>query len=1565
MGRSTKSLSHTVARTALIIGVGLAAAAEGPTRLTTLLAPWTAPPAHACCNLIPAAESIFPSTLGSTASPVTTPGGIVKIQLTPCDTSDRFDLNPLNHQVRIMFEPPDAGTSTDTEEILDPAVPGRGAFCASGTDLAGQPCTSDADCRGKCAGGTNVGIFCDTDGECPASRCIPASRCLPSVTVADCAAGGCNTLSFVMPLTDAGDCAGRNEPLAGPAKVRVEDKDTLAVVAEIGALSEPTFSCDRQPESVFGHFTVLPTPNVFSDLVSGAETRVRATLDGGNNILIPFEYLAILPRGIGMPIARLLQGQSGIEAFPGGGIPISFPESQQPNFNFVRAFTVDGRPLPPLLDVNTAGELVGSVDARAGVIRIARTDGEVPPLYDFTTRFCAGKGPIVVDRDDDCPGGACVAGTCDGGANDGLGCTLGPPRFSVAQSAAVELKGLRASKDAVAFVREDGVVQLLDVASGSASNTNLQVAQIDSGPALDIQDNLLAFLEPGIDPNGVLRVFTSDGAELTGMSGLDADRTPVLNGRSVAVSGSLVFFRGSGSGVCGRVESTIQPPTAESCGRVNDAVDGTGNDLVLPGTGGSTLTCGNTFIGGGSNLESPFPLSGGKLIFDVADCRDPTNLVLAASSGTGPTDCSQAGCFFVAPVAIPNTMTPAFSACVIEKFTADASGTLNALTGEQSALINISTEPFITGDLDGGKPGIQPCPECIGGLCTTGPNAGLACTPGGITNTSHDCPPPPAASLGVGALLISPLTSGTTVLADGAGLFCPGQGGAPGTAGAFGTAARYVESTGTPPGNLLAATTPSEGRLTATFCIAKTGNVTADTAADLPGPGMTSIILSQQFAFVDSTLQVFDTGTASLRSVPPVDASVAAVADERAVVLTPESGGSLNPPDADTGDQVAQLYEIVGGVDTVTSLGVAASRIAISANLVAVTREEANENGPGPGGTNLNGDGDSTDETLATFDLNSRVLDDVGVASGAIATTEVCVGGSNVGAPCTADADCRVCTGGGEGSNDGDTCLNDGDCDGTCDLSGACHAFVAFVTPESAEGAAGIGCDDTPVQCDLTGDNDALDDALRAYNHTTDTIADTNLAAEEFVVGGRLVAFRTAETAQGNLPCNGDGDLDDDCMNVYDVARDIIYATGQSAIRCTLPGCNPFVPYEVKGDTVSFITDEVKQNQDLDGDGFVAGVVRQVFNVNSGAIDVFRISDDPTCGSDIALFPETLHGGTIVFEQLSETELGTDLNEDGALDDCVMVLEGDADEDGTFDAVDTCTESGNAEQTDSDLDGLGDACDPEAFCTPFAPPAPPLANAGFTAQCQAAIGKATKAYVRSRQGAVRGCLNRIAQGRLTGDPTTVCRGTVTGGVETLPRDERTARRLERAAARLQAKIAATCTNPQVGSLEACADTVADLPGCIASASGQGIAASTIGAYGDVGPLAGAERSCQQTAGAAATGYLKSVVGAMQACLNKWNAGRISGNPVVLCLGALGSGGVVQLPSDASTSRTILSAQTRLDTQIDARCTDTALAALDTCAGAQIAGAGNRAKQCLRCTNWRRAAEIIRNAYGPQ
>jgi len=78
---------------------------------------------------------------------------------------------------------------------------------------------------------------------------------------------------------------------------------------------------------------------------------------------------------------------------------------------------------------------------------------------------------------------------------------------------------------------------------------------------------------------------------------------------------------------------------------------------------------------------------------------------------------------------------------------------------------------------------IQSCPICdpTSSKCNSGPNDGLACTPGnsalgGEYPTSHDCPPPPANNLGalpIAFVLDSGTVSKTSVdLPDQANVFC-------------------------------------------------------------------------------------------------------------------------------------------------------------------------------------------------------------------------------------------------------------------------------------------------------------------------------------------------------------------------------------------------------------------------------------------------------------------------------------------------------------------------------------------------------------------------------------------------------------------------------------------------------------------------------------------------------------------------------------------------------------------------------------------------------------------------
>ena len=137
-------------------------------------------------------------------------------------------------------------------------------------------------------------------------------------------------------------------------------------------------------------------------------TVVRATIDRGGNLLVPWDWSGVFPPGQGSdPIARLVRaGQSGLEAFPapdprsGAGIII-------PSAAYVSSHTLTGGVLPPFLDVGPpsgggpfpGSVLVGTVDSLEGLLRIARNVGTDPAgeIFDLRSRLDGGVGPILIN----------------------------------------------------------------------------------------------------------------------------------------------------------------------------------------------------------------------------------------------------------------------------------------------------------------------------------------------------------------------------------------------------------------------------------------------------------------------------------------------------------------------------------------------------------------------------------------------------------------------------------------------------------------------------------------------------------------------------------------------------------------------------------------------------------------------------------------------------------------------------------------------------------------------------------------------------------------------------------------------------------------------------------------------------------------------------------------------------------------------------------------------------------------------------------------------------------------
>ena len=276
------------------------------------------------------------------------------------------------------------------------------------------------------------------------------------------------------------------------------------------------------------------------------------------------------------------------------------------------------------------------------------------------------------------------------------------------------------------------------------------------------------------------------------------------------------------------------------------------------------LGLGCLYIGGGASNEPPSLIP--ENATSIFETTDSVNLV--ASLGTSRADCTTGPqptqhcvnnpsvactsdadctgllgacafdptCFFGPPV--PVSGFP--STCVVNTFATDGSGTLDVLTGESSVSINLASRVF----LSLGQP--TPCPQCIGGACSYGENAGQACTTSNVNQTSLDCMPGSGSFVATLPVDLTPLSTGTATQTAADGIFCPGQV----NAGAFGQpTAQAISQTGSPAGDGSDGL-PHPSTLVSIFCIPMTGNLSVDGIADLPGPGSISLPGNATFTVV-------------------------------------------------------------------------------------------------------------------------------------------------------------------------------------------------------------------------------------------------------------------------------------------------------------------------------------------------------------------------------------------------------------------------------------------------------------------------------------------------------------------------------------------------------------------------------------------------------------------------------------------------------------------------------------------------------------------------------------------
>lgn len=516
-------------------------------------------------------------------------------------------------------------------------------------------------------------------------------------------------------------------------------------------------------------------------------------------------------------------------------------------------------------------------------------------------------------------------------------------------------------------------------------------------------------------------------------------------------------------------------------------------------------------------------------------------------------------------------------------------------------------------------------------------------------------------------------------------------------------------------------------------------------ATDLLGPGMDTngvtdvfarafdsgdplgidALLFEDGALDDTVLEAIDAVSGTVTTLCP--AEDVSVAGGGASFLRPEAeaGAPATPAcpkdslngDVDTDDEVVQLWP---GSGAVQDLNCAATAVSMSPAWVGALVSESGEQADG------NGDGDQTDDNVGLHRVagpfaGTTCTDGNWIHTGQAADTLTVSG--NTAVFITPESD--------QGASP--TGLNtDGDA--------LDRILQVYALNAGANSAAPTACTVAPGPATTCSAG-----VLQPANQFV--VGDLAVEACE---GSdvQLVAFSTSEAAEGmtnlnsmsNDAATGDADANDDVLQVYDAVSGILMNTGMAVLPCMFDACDPRQPFLVSGSTVKFLTLECGQGgtisgncsvdggTDLNNDGDDADIILHSFDFCTGWTTVigsvsFADGQNPLNVSDesqVFLSP----GGRcsvdppvacVDADDCSDGEL---CNVDTAKcvlaspstciplgDDCptgsvcyaedIVAATGveDVDDDGVPDEQDNCATTPNTDQTDTDSDGVGDACE--------------------------------------------------------------------------------------------------------------------------------------------------------------------------------------------------------------------------------------------------------------------------------
>ena len=212
----------------------------------------------------------------------------------------------------------------------------------------------------------------------------------------------------------------------------------------------------------------------------------------------------------------------------------------------------------------------------------------------------------------------------------------------------------------------------------------------------------------------------------------------LFGGQTVKNTATLTKRKSASAPACSC--GAVPPKQVHLINTVGTGDCGTVTDLSGASSG---LECAGLYLGSGSaalSLPAVTPDSVQPVIFDVDCCAGDTLLLGSsndADTGGQNLSCTKAGCFFGAPLPIPNTLSPPTSTCVVNTYQRDARGELDCSTGATRLDLPLVSATFLTGDILQNR--------CVGG---TNPGArcgvnGTVCLGGGTCTPDSNIQPCP------------------------------------------------------------------------------------------------------------------------------------------------------------------------------------------------------------------------------------------------------------------------------------------------------------------------------------------------------------------------------------------------------------------------------------------------------------------------------------------------------------------------------------------------------------------------------------------------------------------------------------------------------------------------------------------------------------------------------------------------------------------------------------------------------------------------------------------------------